>query len=80
MVELAAGDMIPADVRLLSCKDLFLIQGSLTGESYPVEKFAAREDAAGRSPALPRTINALSQGLGQKKKAVRRASPAQVRG
>lgn len=50
VVELAAGDMIPADVRLLSCKDLFLIQGSLTGESFPVEKFAAREDAAGRSP------------------------------
>ena len=50
VVQLAAGDMIPADVRLLSCKDLFLIQGSLTGESFPVEKFAAREEAAGRSP------------------------------
>jgi P-type Mg2+ transporter len=50
VVQLAAGDMIPADVRLLSCKDLFLIQGSLTGEAFPVEKFAAREDAAGRSP------------------------------
>lgn len=50
VVLLAAGDMIPADVRLLSCKDLFLIQGSLTGEAFPVEKFAAREDAAGRSP------------------------------
>lgn len=50
VVQLAAGDMIPADVRLLLCKDLFLIQGSLTGESFPVEKFAAREEAAGRSP------------------------------
>ncbi len=50
VVELSAGDMIPADVRLISCKDLFLIQGSLTGEAFPVEKFAAREDAAGRSP------------------------------
>ncbi|OAI46692.1 magnesium-translocating P-type ATPase [Planctomycetaceae bacterium SCGC AG-212-F19] len=50
VVEMCAGDMIPADVRLLSCKDLFLIQGSLTGEAFPVEKFAAREDAAGRSP------------------------------
>ena len=50
VVELAAGDMIPADVRLLACKDLFLIQGSLTGESFPVEKFAAREGIAGRSP------------------------------
>lgn len=50
VVQLAAGDMIPADVRLLSCKDLFLIQGSLTGEAFPVEKFAAREEAASRSP------------------------------
>lgn len=50
VVELAAGDMVPADVRLLSCKDLFLTQGSLTGEAFPVEKFAAREDAAGLSP------------------------------
>lgn len=50
VVQLAAGDMIPADVRLLSCHDLFLIQGSLTGEAFPVEKFAAREDAVGRSP------------------------------
>jgi Mg2+-importing ATPase len=50
LVELSAGDMIPADVRLISCKDLFLIQASLTGEAFPVEKFAAREIADGRSP------------------------------
>ncbi|MBA4191381.1 MAG: magnesium-translocating P-type ATPase [Planctomycetaceae bacterium] len=50
IVELAAGDMIPADIRLLSCKDLFVIQGSLTGESFPVEKFARREDIGTRSP------------------------------
>ena len=41
VVKLAAGDMIPADVRLISAKDLFLIQSSLTGESFPVEKFAS---------------------------------------
>ena len=51
VVKLAAGDMIPADVRLISCKDLFLIQASLTGESLPVEKFDAREDAAGKLAA-----------------------------
>jgi Mg2+-importing ATPase len=39
LVKLGAGDMIPADLRILSCKDLFLIQASLTGESFPVEKF-----------------------------------------
>ncbi len=51
VVQLAAGDMIPADLRLVSCKDLFVIQSSLTGESLPVEKFDAREDIGSR-PAL----------------------------
>jgi magnesium-transporting ATPase (P-type) len=32
IVKLAAGDMIPADIRILTCKDLFLTQASLTGE------------------------------------------------
>lgn len=40
VVVLAAGDMIPVDVRLLAAKDLFVTQSSLTGESFPVEKFA----------------------------------------
>jgi P-type Mg2+ transporter len=38
IVKLAAGDMIPGDVRLLTSKDTFVSQGSLTGESLPVEK------------------------------------------
>ncbi len=38
IVKLGAGDMTPGDVRLLSAKDLFVNQGSLTGESLPVEK------------------------------------------
>lgn len=38
IVYLAAGDMIPADVRLLQAKDLFLSQSALTGESEAVEK------------------------------------------
>jgi P-type Mg2+ transporter len=50
VVRLAAGDMIPADIRILSCKDLFLNQASLTGESFPVEKFDAPEPVAGKSP------------------------------
>ncbi len=40
LVFLAAGDMVPADLRLLSAKDLFVNQSALTGESMPVEKFA----------------------------------------
>lgn len=39
IIHLAAGDMIPADVRVLSCKDLFVSQSSLTGESEPLEKY-----------------------------------------
>lgn len=39
IVYLSAGDMIPADVRIVSSKDLFVSQASLTGESEPVEKY-----------------------------------------
>jgi Mg2+-importing ATPase len=39
-VDLFAGDMIPADLRIVSCKDLFINQASLTGESFPIEKIA----------------------------------------
>jgi P-type Mg2+ transporter len=38
VVKLCSGDMIPGDVRLISAKDLFVIQATLTGESLPVEK------------------------------------------
>jgi Mg2+-importing ATPase len=40
IIKLAAGDMIPADLRVLSAKDLFISQAALTGESLPVEKIA----------------------------------------
>jgi P-type Mg2+ transporter len=40
IVHLAAGDMVPADMRLLTAKDLFISQAILTGESLPVEKLA----------------------------------------
>jgi Mg2+-importing ATPase len=38
MVHLAAGDMIPADLRIIYAKDLFISQSALTGESVAVEK------------------------------------------
>ncbi len=40
VVRLSAGDMIPADLRLLDTKDLFVNQAALTGEAMPAEKFA----------------------------------------
>lgn len=42
VVLLSAGDMIPADCRILSAKDLFVAQAALTGESLPVEKYAVQ--------------------------------------
>jgi len=42
IVELCAGSMIPADLRLITAKDLFVNQSSLTGESFPVEKTSAK--------------------------------------
>ncbi len=54
IVKLSAGDMIPADVRLVSAKDLFIIQATLTGESMPVEKTDAR-DAREKVSVIERT-------------------------
>ncbi len=39
IIELQAGDMIPADIRLLQSRDLFISQAILTGEALPVEKY-----------------------------------------
>jgi Mg2+-importing ATPase len=50
IINLNAGDMIPGDVRVLSAKDLFVSQGTLTGESYPVEKFHDSDPKASNSP------------------------------
>ncbi|MBI3791736.1 MAG: magnesium-translocating P-type ATPase [Gemmatimonadetes bacterium] len=52
IVHVSAGDMIPADVRLLTSKDLFLSQSALTGESLPVEKEAQPDPARAAAPAL----------------------------
>ena len=39
IIRLSVGDLVPADVRILSAKDLFINQSSLTGESLPIEKY-----------------------------------------
>ena len=46
IVHLAAGDMIPADMRILRAKDFFVSQSSLTGESEPIEKRSELCDAS----------------------------------
>ncbi|MDR7568366.1 MAG: HAD-IC family P-type ATPase, partial [Armatimonadota bacterium] len=43
VVRLVAGDLVPADCRLLEANHLFIQQASLTGESMPVEKTAVPE-------------------------------------
>ncbi|KDE36413.1 magnesium ABC transporter ATPase [Kosakonia radicincitans UMEnt01/12] len=50
IVKLAAGDMIPADLRVLQARDLFVAQASLTGESLPVEKAATSRQTAQKNP------------------------------
>ncbi len=50
VVQLSAGDMIPADVRILTCRDLFVTQASLTGESLPVEKFETAGATGAETP------------------------------
>jgi Mg2+-importing ATPase len=57
VVQLAAGDMIPGDVRVVQAKDLFVSQGPLTGESFPVEKHAV-ETAAAATTATAATTTA----------------------
>jgi len=50
IIALSAGDMVPAEVRLLSAKDLFVNQAALTGESLPVEKSIAPDTRTLESP------------------------------
>jgi len=50
IIRLAAGDMVPADVRVLSAKDLFLNQAALTGEALPVERKASPAAADSQNP------------------------------
>jgi len=40
IIALSAGDIVPADARVISYKDFFVDQSALTGESFPVEKSA----------------------------------------
>jgi Mg2+-importing ATPase len=51
IVVLSAGDMIPADVKLITSRDLFVSQAVLTGEALPVEKYDTVGSLAAKSAA-----------------------------
>ncbi|MDR1116700.1 MAG: magnesium-translocating P-type ATPase [Oscillospiraceae bacterium] len=53
IVHLAAGDMIPADMRIIGAKDLFISQSALTGESASVEKIPGAIQSIGALTEAP---------------------------
>lgn len=56
IIKLAAGDMIPADLRIIQARDLFVAQASLTGESLPVEKVATTREPWQNNPLESDTL------------------------
>ncbi len=56
IIKLSAGDMIPADLRILVAKDLFISQAALTGESLPVEKVAQCRECDEQNPLQRDTL------------------------
>ena len=50
VIMLSAGDMIPADCRILRAQDLFMNQAAMTGESLPVEKYAQQRNQGTTNP------------------------------
>jgi len=64
LVHLSAGDMVPADIRLLRSKDLFVSQSALTGEALPIEKGEVPDERPGSVPRAkaPADRNPLERG------------------
>lgn len=52
IILLSAGDMVPADVKLIESRDLFISQAVLTGESLPVEKYDTSAHVAEKSSCI----------------------------
>jgi len=53
LVRLSAGDLVPADGRLLESQDLHVQQAALTGESMPAEKYVCDLASEDRDPSSP---------------------------
>lgn len=60
IVQLSPGNLVPADGRLLSSKDLYINQAILTGESFPVEKLS--DDLSQSTEDLTKASNAVFMG------------------
>jgi P-type Mg2+ transporter len=60
VVLLAAGDLVPADGRILEARDFFVNEALLTGESYPAEKHASESGVEG--PQVHDAVNAAFMG------------------
>jgi Mg2+-importing ATPase len=57
VIHLGVGDIVPADVRVMSAKDLFVNQSSMTGEAMPVEKTAAAAPAQAQAQAQAQALD-----------------------
>jgi len=65
-IRISAGDLIPADARLLDAKTLHLVESSLTGESLPVEKeVGASAGPEGISPGWVYAGTSVASGTGE---------------
>lgn len=62
LIILSAGDMIPADCRVLVSKDLFVSQAAMTGESLPIEKHADAAKNAENTESVLDAANLLFMG------------------
>ncbi|HEY4243209.1 MAG TPA: magnesium-translocating P-type ATPase [Kofleriaceae bacterium] len=56
VIRLTAGDLVPADARLLTATDLHVQQAALTGEPLPAEKSASRAVIASAGPDAPELV------------------------
>ena len=64
IISLSAGDMISADVRMLSTRDLFVSQSVLSGEALPVEKFESLQEPNRRTRSIGRETPTEASNIG----------------
>ena len=60
IIKLQAGDLVPADLRLIEANDVFNNQSTFTGESFPVQKFSGKLEI--ENPTIQECNNILFMG------------------